>query len=364
MPRPRGVTSHDVARRAGVSRPIVSGVLNGTMSTMRVSAETRQRVLAAAQDLGYSPHPLARALRCQRTNVLGIIPRSYRRTPYEHPVPFLLGVQIASAAMQRGYHVVEASPETVRTQESDAVAQFLLERRVDGVILDSPDTPDEVERFVDLGLPVVQVIRPQSGVATPSVIVDATPGLRAALQYLVERGHEQIAYIGHGGAHPVDRDRRECFVSSLADHRLPVRDEWIQLVADYGIEEGLAAANALIAQPEWPTALLVAGDNLALGVLQALHHARIRVPDALSLVSYDDIFAAHLAPPLTSVAQPLHDVATRAVSLLLSQLDDSDRVSQEPSNVVLPTTLTIRGSVGLPRASVLAKQDGAAASAR
>lgn len=355
MAKGRGVTSNDVARRAGVSRATVSVVLNGTASNIRVSEETRQRVLAAADEFGYSPHPLAQALRRQRSGVIGFIPRSSRVTPYEHPVPYLLSVHIAHAAMRRGYHVVEASAETTASRASDELARFLLDRRVDGVVFDGPETAREVQHFVDRGLPVVQVIRPQPGVSTPTVTVDASPGIAAALDHLVGEGHRRIAFLGHGGSHPIDRTRLDCFLAALARHRLAAPGGWLQLVADYSIEDGYAAARALLALPDRPTALFAAGDNLAVGVLQALYEARLRVPDALSLISYDDLFAAHLPPPLTSVAQPLEEVAERAIALIAEQLDRAAEADGGPPRITLPTHLVTRASTRPPRAELAAE---------
>ncbi|MDQ3673137.1 MAG: LacI family transcriptional regulator [Gemmatimonadota bacterium] len=347
--KPRRATSQDVARHAGVSRALVSGVLNGTMSTMRVSPTTRQRVLLAATELGYSPNPVARALRQQRSNVIGYVPRSSRRTPYEHPVPFILGLHIARAAMRRQLHVVEASAETAAARKSDELVRFMRERRVDGVILDSPESAAEVQRFIDDGLPVIQLIRPRSDVDSPTVVVDADPGISEALRHLIELGHRDIAFIGHGGAHPVDRARLDCFTSNLHARGLPVRTDWLRLVADYDIAAGNTAMSTLLALPEeGPTALLATGDNLAVGVLQALYAADVRVPRDLSLISYDDIFAAHLAPPLTSVAQPLEEVAERALALLTAALEPTPDAGAMSAIVSLPTRLTVRDSTRSP----------------
>lgn len=343
------VTSHDVARRAGVSRAVVSGVLNGAMGTMRVSEETRQRVLEAAAELGYVPHPVARALRRRRTDVIGFVPRSSRTTPYEQPVPFLLGIHIARAAMKRGYHVFEASAETTETHGSAELIKVLLDHRVDGIILDSPETEQEVRRFVDSGLPVVQVIRPQTNISTPSIVVDAAPGIEAAVHHLIELGHRDIAFIGRGSEHPIDRVRLDCFTATLERSLLPARGGWVQLVDDYGIAEGQVAMRAILALVDRPTALFAAGDNLALGALQALYEHDVRVPDHMSLVSYDDIFAAHLSPPLTSVIQPLEDVADLAVASITSQLDAGmSRTAAEAAIVSVPAGLTLRGSTRSP----------------
>ncbi len=349
MAKPRTITSNDVAREAGVSRATVSIVLSGTAGNIRVSDETRQRVLAAAATLGYSPHPLAQALRRQRSDTIGFVPRFSRTSPYEHPVPYLLSVQIAQAAIRRGFHIVEASAETTASRTSDELARFLLDRRVDGVILDSPETADEVARFAARGLPIVQLIRPQHAVASATLTVDATPGIVAAIDHLVALGHRRIGFLGHGGAHPIDRSRREAFIAALARHDLIAEGGWIRLVSDYSIAESREATLALLAAPTRPTALFAAGDNLALGVLQALYARRLRVPDDLSLISYDDIFAPHLPPPLTSVSQPLRELAERALSLLIDQLDlPADAAPQPHRQQALPTTLVIRESTTAP----------------
>lgn len=296
MARPRPVTSNDVAREAGVSRATVSIVLNDAAGNIRVSEGTRKRVLAAAAPLGYSLHPLAQALRRQRSDTLGFVPRFSRTSPYEHPVPYLLGVQIAQAAMRHGFHIVEASAETTASRTSDELARFLLDRRVDGVILDSPETADEVARFAARGLPIVQRIRPQRAIASATITVDAAPGIAAAIEHLVALGHRRIGFLGHGGEHPIDRSRREAFAAALARHDRTSQSAWIKLVRDYSIAESREATLALLAASTRPTALFAAGDNLALGVLQALYERRLRVPDDLSLIRYDDIFAPHAIP--------------------------------------------------------------------
>lgn len=351
MEKTRRVTSVDVAGRAGVSRAIVSGVLNGAMSTMRVSDETRQRVLAAADELGYVPHPAARALRRRRTDVIGFVPRSSRTTPYEQPVPFVLGIHLGRAALARGYHVIEASTELTPARESDELVRFLLSRRVDGVVLDSPATAREVHRLVEHGLPVVQLIRPQTAVATPSIVVDAGPGIRAAVEHLVGLGHRRIGFVGRDDDHPVDRERLDRFLETLGRYGVPVFDGQVRLVPDYGIAEGYAATRELLAAAKRPSALFLAGDNLALGALQALYEAHVRIPDDMSLVSYDDIFAAHMSPPVTSVNQPLEMVARQAVDAIAAQLDATSHDGDAATIAgAVPGSLTIRSSTAAPAA--------------
>lgn len=337
-------TSHDVARRAGVSRSIVSGVLNDTMSTMRVSQATRERVLAAAAELRYTPNPAARALRRQRSNIIGFVPRLPRTSPYDQPVPFLLSVHIARAATRYGYHTIEASSEPSASRETGVLVQFLLGQHVDGVITDSPETEREVAQLIEHHLPVVQLIRPQSSIPTPAVMVDPVPGMTAALDHLVAAGHRRIGFVGVEGRHPVDRARLDTFRRVLAGHEIQPERDAVILVDRYDRAEGQRAGQRLVELQSLPTALFVTGDNLAIGTQQVLYERGLRIPDDLSMISYDDVFAGHLVPPLTSVHQPLQSVAEEAIRLL-SRTMDGTLTDDHPSPTVLPTRLTIRQSV-------------------
>ena len=350
MANPPAVTSSDVARRAGVSRATVSVALSGTRSTSRVSDATRRRVLATAQELGYAPHPSARALRRRQSGVLGFVPHALGGALAEHFVPHQLNILIARAAIGRGYHVIEASGAGAAARGNDGLVRFLLSRRVDGVIFYSAGASAEVRQVVDRGLPVVQLLRTQPEVAAPAITVDAAPGIAAAIGHLVELGHRRIAFLGHGGPQPIDRARRECFVAALARHGLGAPPAWLQLVEGYTIEQGRAATASLLALPARPTALFAAGDNLALGALHALYVARLRTPDDLSLISYDDVLAAQLPPPLSSVVQPFEEAAERAVAILAARLEGPAEDATGDEVLTLPTRFVARASTGPPPA--------------
>lgn len=342
-------TSVDVAKRAGVSQATVSMVFSGRQERVRVSDVTRTRVLAVAAELGYSPHPLAQALRRQRSGIIGFVPRDHRTTPTMHPVPFLLGLHLARAAMHRGYHMLEVGAEDDPFVSQETLVSFLQSRRVDGVIFDGPETVRDVERVFACGVPVVQVIRPQLAVPTATITVDPAPGIDAAVAHLVALGHRAIAFVGRGGPYPVDKLRLDSFVTALARHALAPDRDALHLVARYTPEEAYAATRALLARPVRPTAIFAAGDNLVLGVLRALHEARVRVPEAMSVVSYDDVLAADLYPPLASVAQPLADVGERAVALIAALLDPASPEEESPRHLVLATRFIARASTQPPQ---------------
>jgi DNA-binding LacI/PurR family transcriptional regulator len=350
MARPRSATSTDVAHLAGVSQATVSVVLNGARSTIRVSAETRQRVLAAAAELGYIPHPAAQALRRQRSGIIGFLPRIDRDAPFTHPIHYLLTIHASRAAHERGYQFVEAGPETDPWRDSaeDELVQYFLNRRADGVIFDGPKTATAVQRLLDHGLPVVQIFRPQLAVLTPTVTVDARPGITAAVDHLIALGHRRIAFIGRGGNHPVDLARLAAFLAALANHGLPTTAATVRLSPIYELDHGERLTRELLARRPRPTAIFAGSDSLALGALRALYAARVHVPDELSLIGYDDTLAAQLYPPLTSVAQPFAALAERAIALLIGQLEQPDDLPLPPEQVVLPTQLNLRESTAPP----------------
>lgn len=348
MPKPRPVTSMDVARQAGVSRATVSAVLNGTQGNIRVSEETNRRVLAVAAALGYSPHPAAQALRRQRSRTIAFVPRTMHATEYGHPIAYQLGLHADRAAARLGYHVIEVSPEPGATDYDAGLIDFLLSRRPDGVVFDAPTTPHAVEAIVTRGIPVVQLIRPQFDVATPTIIVDAAQGITDAADHLVALGHRRIAFLGTDDPHIANRSRLDHFVTALAHHAITIPDEHIILGADYTIERGISLMHTLLGRSPLPTALFAASDFFAIGALRALHEARMWVPDEISLISYDDLYAPILYPPITSVAQPLREMAEQAISLIVTTIEGGAAAQQPPVHIVLPTKLNVRASTRPP----------------
>jgi LacI family transcriptional regulator len=344
----RAPTANDVARRVGVSRSTVSVVLSGHESTIRVSDATRRRILAAAAELGYSPHPIAQALRQRRSNIIGFVGRSTPHGPFDETVPYILNIEIARAAAERGYYIVEAGYDAAQLESGVALARALRAHHVDGVIFDSPATLDAVTELHDGGLPIVQLMRPQIDVNTPTVTVEAARGVVGAVDHLVALGHRRIAFIGSATPHPVLTSRLHIYREAIARHGIELPDGYVQLEPDSTISVGLNLTETLLRLGSPPTAIIAAGDNLALGVMRAFYHAGVRVPDDISVVSYDDTLAGYLYPPLTSVTQPLRAVAERALDLLVSEIDPTAPPDHNERHIVLPTSLTIRASTAPP----------------
>lgn len=251
------------------------------------------------------------------------------------------------AAVSHGYQVIEVDNEASFSKGSEDTLRLLLNRRVDGVVFGWPKHSLDIERIVENALPVVQVMKPQHADGSSTITVDASHGINAAVDHLVGLGHQRIAFLGSSDPHPVERARLDCFRDALERRNVPVRDEYVMLGTDYSLKEGHNFTRTLLTLPRRPTALFVI-DSFALGTLRALHEARVRVPDEMSVVAYDDLLAAHLYPPLTSIVQPIHEVAERAVSLIDEQVIGLNDGVQEPTHLVLPTHLKIRDSTQKP----------------
>lgn len=348
----RRPTSADVAKRSGVSRSVVSVVLNGSSTNTRVSEATRQHVIAVAQELKYRPNRTAQALRGRRSGVIGFIPRSDRESAVEDTVPFIMSVELSRAAVRCGLHVIEASAETEAFRQGPDLVNFLLDWHVDGVIVDVPRSEQEVRRLIDAGLTVVQIFRPIPGVETPRITVDPRPGMDAAVSHLRSLGHERITFVGRQGSELVDVARRDAFGEAMHRHGLTLGASSVRLSPNYRTADGIAQMRELLALPpeDRPSAVVFGGDPAAIGGLQVLHHARIRVPDELSVISFDDAVAAYTVPPLTSICQPFSEVANLALDLLTTKdpATDAGTRGAPPLDMVLPTGLTIRESTAPP----------------
>lgn len=331
-----------MAKIAGVSRAAVSVVLNGAKTNTRVSEQTKQRILAAAAELGYSPNPVAQSLRRRRSGNIAYVYRSLSDSLLERSVPYQLGRLIMSTAVGRGYQVIEVNSAERTSTEDDETLRLLLSRRVNGVILGWPKTGLEVQRIVDQGIPVVQVMKPQPADGSSTITVDSSPGFKAAVDHLVSFGHERIAYLGNSDPHPVERARLRCFEEALATHSIRLRENLVKL-GDVSLEESRQLTHDLLAASEPPSALIMV-DSSVLGGLRALYDLRLHVPDDVAVISTDDLLASHLYPPLTSVVQPLEQVAERAVSLIGEREANSDG-AESPSHIVFPTLMRTRSSV-------------------
>ena len=300
-------TMEDVAQRAGVSRALVSLVLNGSP---KVSALRRRRVLAACDELGYRPNAAARQLARRHNGSVGVLLNDLHN-------PFFAEVfdGVAAAAEHHGLRLLLTADDHRSRGEQRAV-EHMLEHRVDGMILVGPRLSVAAIEATGALAPLVLVGRVVRGRPIDCVTGDESRGVREVVDHLVACGHTAIAHI-HGGPGAGARARRHGYERAMRAHGLSA-----DLVpGDFTEEAGAAAAQRLLARSTVPTAVFAANDLAAVGALNAFENAGLRVPGDLSIVGYDNTFLArmqHLS--LSSVDQAATEMGRLAVDLLAKRI--------------------------------------------
>jgi len=321
----------EVAARAGVSPATVSRVLNGVSS---VNPEYRERVLKTVNELGYRPNRLASNLRRQNAEMIGVV-----ISDIENP-HFTQMVRAAEdAAYRRGYRVLLCNTDETEEKQK-AYLKVLAEERVLGVIL-SPSDPagEEISELLDLGTPVVAFDRTVKDPRADTVTVDNAAGLRRATEHLIRAGHERIGLVGGTPEIETGAERLAGYKAAMLEAGLePV---WAE--GDFRIGTAAAATEELL-DADGLTALIIANNLMTAGALKALRARGTRVPEDIALVAVDDPFWADLVePPLTTLAQPVRQMADTAVDLLFERIG---KRRKQRRRVVFDFELVVRGSCG------------------
>jgi DNA-binding LacI/PurR family transcriptional regulator len=337
----RAVTMKDVAAAAGVAQSTVSRILNDAPSGISVSAETRRRVLAMASDLGYRPHPFARALRGAPSMLLGAVVRDIT-DPF-----FAAAVEVLSIeAKERGYSLV-LGHAAAKADEALALTAILETRHCDAIVLvgDFRGERRLVEDLRDAQIRVVGLWHgsERSARPFPTVIVDARAGIHAALKHLTSLGHRRIAFVGHASRYVI-RDRQSAYQEYLASAGLAIPEGYIRHVSN-AIGGGELALSALLRLPQPPTAILAATDFLAMDLIHAAFARGIPVPERLSIVGFDDMpFASHTNPSLTTVKMPIAEIVAAGVELAVGESDWPANGAAHPPRVIFQPRLIVRRS--------------------
>jgi DNA-binding LacI/PurR family transcriptional regulator len=340
----------DVAERAGVSVSTVARVLH---DNGYVSPSTREAVDAALAECGYQINTVAQRLRKQRTAEIGHILDSIS------PNPFFAGVALGTerGAAEYGCTVLFSNTHGDADLERSGV-EALLQRRVEAILFTTVTDERNVELALSAGAVVVQVER-VSDVPTHAVTVDNYRGAFDATEHLLRLGHRRVACLGvdpdlraAGGAAPhrrvVERERLSGYYDALRSFGLEVDEELVTLGPTYyDVPDVRAAVRRWLQLPAGrrPTAIFATCDIMAAGVLQEAHVSHLRVPDDLSLVGFDDTYASHLTPPLTTVRQPMEELGRVAVRLAMTSRESAATV---PLRERLTTQLIVRESTAPP----------------
>jgi len=285
--------------------------------SQQVRPETRERILAAARELRYRPNALARGLRTRRTDTVGLIIPSLDNLGFADVTH---GIQAAAAAAGKLVMVVEA--EAVADAAPDAYQRLIGDGRLDGLIVAFATIDDDlVAQLVERDIPLVLVNRRTNRVHG-SVVVDDERGSRLAVEHLLSLGHRRVGFLGIDADTDTARRRHGGYDAAMAAAGIRVQPGWVA-VGPPTEEGGRRAAREVLAMPEGrrPTGYFVASLMSAIGALAELTGQGLRVPDDASLVAFNDHpFAAHTAPPLTTVRMPNVRMGEEAVGMLLAAM--------------------------------------------
>lgn len=327
-------TMVDVAAHVGVSRALVSLVFRDQPGA---SEETRAKVFAAAQELGYRPDSAARVLARTRSKMLGVLVTV--RNPYHAD----LVEGIYPVAEDLGYDIVLSA--TAPSRDVHKAIESLIGHRCEGLILLGPDDVDrDYLSALAHRTPVVVLGRRFPGAGVDSVHTAEGKGVRQAVDHLVRLGHTAITHID-GGTGAGSAERRRAYRAAMRRHGLAHAVDIVP--GDQTEESGARAARAWLAEPgRMPTAVLAGNDRCAFGVLDTVWRAGLEVPGDLSVVGYDDSALAHLSHiDLTTVRQDPDRQAELAVRCIVERLDGA---RSEVREIVLEPTLVTRGTTGPP----------------
>lgn len=333
------VTMTDIAREAGCGVATVGRVIhrNGY-----VSKEVRERIEKAIAELGYVPDQSARTLKSQRSGIIGCLVMQSDNGLY-----YSINDEVIRAAEARGLTCITL--EAQKRGGEAALLRTMLGMHVDGIVLISdPNIPAEqfalLRRFKT---PVVAIERgyPEQGV--DSLLVRDREAARDAVGRMIQAGHRRVALIAKAPDMDVEHRRLQGYLDALEDADIPADNALIRLGADYTVSFGREAAEALLALPEPPTAVMAASDTLAAGVLQAAYAAGLNVPDDLSVCGYDNVLSQSLSPAIDSVGLSLEGLGERVLDLLEKRRENPDAPAESPD---IETDYVSRGTVTAPKA--------------
>ncbi len=334
----RQPTMDDVAKLAGVSQTTVSFVIN-SVATASIADETKNRVWEAAKTLGYRPNAVAKGLRTRRTHTIGFITDTIATTPFAGDV--IRGAQ--DLAWEHNKILLIANTGGERSVQAAAI-EAMLERQVEGIIYASMyhravHIPDNLRE-----IPAVLLDCYAEDRSLPSVVPDEVGGAYDATTLLLQRGHRRIGFINVSRKIAASTGRLAGYQRALDEHGIAF-DEGLMRYGNTMADSGYTRTLELMRAPEPPTALFCATDRMAMGAYDALRDLGCTIPDDVAVVGFDnqELIAAYLRPPLTTLALPHFEMGQWTVNHLLHIIEHE--IDTSPMQNVLPCPLIERESV-------------------
>ena len=331
----------DIARELGVSKTLVSMVLNGKGSENGINEDTQKKVWAKANELNYKPNMMARSLRMGRSNTIGLIVADISNAFYAK-----MCRAVEDAASQKGFHVLFGSSDE-KAEKERSLIQMLRDRQVDGLIISTTlENNRDIQELIDDKFPTVLIDRFIPGLPVPFVTADNHQGAMLAVDHLIANGARRIGQLTISPSHLTSMtERTRGYREALERHGIAFDKALVREIPYDNIREGIRKeVPALLSGPDPVDALFVLNNNLTMATLECLAELKKSIPQEVAIVSFDDIeLFKFVAPGVTAVAQPIEEMGRRAVALLLDKvLNGEESLAEE--KVFLPTELIARGS--------------------
>lgn len=341
------ITLAEVAKTAGVSMITASRAIRGIGY---VSDATRQRVLQAAQQLNYQPDMLAKRMRGDSGNLIGVFINNFGSVVMHELIS-----AISQEARRLGYDLVVFHAQSFN-EPGRAATSDMLRKLCEGLLLVLPNTFDQyLDRLQQDRFPCVLVNFAARKMDLPVVVCQNRQGAREAVAHLLALGHRRIGFIAGTPFTGQSAERQRGYVDALCAAGVEI-DPALIVEGDFTQVSGFPAAERLLSLAAPPTAIFAANDEMALGALDAIRTRGLSVPDDLSLIGFDDIPAARYAyPALTTLSQPFAEMGVRAVRELVELLQGKEVAAHR---VEFPTPMVVRGSTGPLRAAATTDQAG------
>ncbi|MCX7765496.1 MAG: LacI family transcriptional regulator [Candidatus Sumerlaeia bacterium] len=330
------ITIKELARSLNIAPSTVSMALN---DHPHISPETKRRVKALARKLNYRPNLIARAMVRKRTNLIGVIISDIRSSFFPE---IIQGIE--DVISQELYSAIICATEDNAERERHYLS-LLREKRVDGIIAEPILTRKNLDLWNSLlrqKFPIVFILRQLMLPQIPFVIVDNYRGGYLATQHLIQLGHCRIGHLAGPSTFDESRKRRKGFITALKDAGLPLDKNLIR-ITDFNLEAGYQKTLELLRTQQLPTAIFACSDIVAIGALKAIREMKLRVPEDIALIGFDDLFFAAFAEvPLSSVAQPKYEIGVKSANKLLTIINGGEAESE-----ILEPHIVIRQSSGV-----------------
>lgn len=334
----------DIAQTMGVSKTLVSMVLNGKGDENGISKKTQMQVMQLAEELNYKPNQFARGLRIGKSNTIGLLV-----SDISNPFYAKLARAAEDAVSEAGYNLMICSSDESEAKEMKLL-EMLLNKQVDGIILSSTlEDGGHVLELQNENFPMVLIDRFFPEIPTNNVIVDNKGGAFEAVEHLIQNGHKKIAIMVISPEHiSTQVERINGYKEALMKYKLPVNQYYIKVINRDEIFNSIyKVVNEWKQDGMMPSAVFLANNQIAIGCLEVIQSLRISVPQKLSVICFDDIDLFRLySPPITSVIQPIKAIAQNAVNILLEKISANQSHSpNEKVQKILKTNVVVRNSV-------------------